>query len=739
MNGIRSSLWRIVKVTAFVLASAFTQGGVWANSQTQQTSTTIVRVDPVALLRGAAKLRATNDPVLRDFGWSATLTALTSMKFSLQTVCLLETKAINERSLNSLTVLEVIYKNAEKLGALRLGQPAAALPTTCRSDLSDSDNAAAFLVAATSTPQSAFPNVDQLLSGSRRLLAEIAQGKLTLPQGYSNSTEFMALSPLERGVAARLFALKRQPSDSTLSEDEITQSLAQCALELGGKDQPTLAHWVSDHCAAQLKAPTAATMSAVEKVTTDQPALVAATPSPVTPVWSPPSGAEITIGSLLSAYGVAQNLAGSCPTTNFSRVWNGPVTSGVSSQVGGIWVGATARMLADSSVIAGGSIFEPIAVGPDEPDTPGVPSTAFGIRHRTWGQSGSVRFNVRVTYRPAAGALAIAFRYKCYNVSPTGACSDPKSRVTMACIQGCAADSLLEPGTGWLVFPIADKRVLDLRLSLDSCLETTAACGGPKNSLIPRIFEETMETIEIGGREQYIFGKVDPAVLPDVDGSRVQNGLLTYIAALVRESEPGGWIAPEAAQIERAAMLSKVRVSVLRRLADLPSAAIEKNLRPELLDLTSDLYIRSPWRERQKSLGIFLPFLRQKLDLQYRDSLAAGIASAAVGLDDLKEAHKQLTISVHQLGSMSLSDLDRVIQGAAETLHQPKPASNTTNQEVLEAAVVGASTAVESALQQILTGQQLRCDLWSGLDWNHLPNDELKRVTDEFCGSFRAH
>ena len=455
--------------------------------------------------------------------------------------------------------------------------------------------------------------------------------------------------------------------------------------------------------------------------------------------WNPPNGSEISIGNLVNVYGEAQNLAGSCPAVKYAQLWNGPVTGSANAQVNGVFTGAFERMLPNVNSAAGGSVFEPIAIGSNDSDTPSIPVTAFGVRHRTWGQSGSVRFSVRVNYLPSEGTLAMAMRYKNYNGSPAGGvCYDPKARVKIECINGCITNPVSEPGTGWVVMPVLPQRTLDIRLSFNSCLEQFPPCAGPKNSIIPHVFEETVETIEIGGREERVFAKVDPLDLVQVNGSRVENGLLTYIAALGRESDPGGWLAPEVAQIERATMLSRARIAILQRLGDLPVEDIKKNLRPELLDNSSDIYIRSPWLERQESLRILLPSLRRKIEHNYRDSLAAGIASAAIGLDNLNEAHRQLTDAVRQLAAIDLAGLDRIVSGAADKLHKPKPESMPTSQLVLEAAVVGASSSVDNALEQILTAQRLRCEVWHSFDWNYLPTDDLTRVTDGFCQAWPA-
>jgi len=40
--------------------------------------------------------------------------------------------------------------------------------------------------------------------------------------------------------------------------------------------------------------------------------------------------------------------------------------------------------------------------------------------------------------------------------------------------------------------------------------------------------------------------------------------------------------------------------------------------------------------------------------------------------------------------------------------------------------------SLDGALERILTGQELRCDIWANLDWVYLPSDNLKQVTDGF-------
>ena len=81
---------------------------------------------------------------------------------------------------------------------------------------------------------------------------------------------------------------------------------------------------------------------------------------------------------------------------------------------------------------------------------------------------------------------------------------------------------------------------------------------------------------------------------------------------------------------------------------------------------------------------------------------------------------------------MGPSELDRLAQGATDTLHQPKPAIRCTQPRSHRGGWAVLLASLDGALERILTGQELRCDIWANLDWVYLPSDNLKQVTDGF-------
>ena len=684
-----------------------------AKPATGPVGRSLMRVDANALFRASASLRQSQDDVQQRFGWAAASVAVKQITLQSVAACKVEQEALQAHNTAAFAFLASLYETRPGLASLRLGQTPTKAPDSC--SLSPTDAPAAAYVAML---RDAVLPIQSSLPGEVGEVLKVASDPSSLPK-YIDSPAYQLLGIAARSILA-IVAAKHPVGILPLST---VAALRDCAAGHAGDTDPLDTFLMKSCSLASGKLGDIARLPARVRDAHNER---------IDGPWQRGATDILRIGDDLQLYGEAANLAGSCPASGFNKNWNGRVSVPVQSP--GILTGSTARILPDGHTEGGGAIFEPIILGRTEADTPSTNILAYGVRQRTWGQSGRLHFGMTITYRPTIGAIALAVRFRRVSFSDNPNACAGLELVQAKCISGCLNAGLIEPGTTWEVLPITGDEVT-LELAFDGCADYFTPCAGTRSGLFigSKIFEETLQILEIGSSRHNDFGYTDPLVITEVNKDRPVNPLISYVAALAQDSRPGGWLIPENNKSEMGAAQSEVRLAILRRLADRSDSDLEDVMQPELKDRSTEAYIRTSWKERHDSISVLWNSIVFRRDFYYRIPLAAGIAAGSVSLSDLREASKQLGVALSSLNQGRIKDIREILISSQTSLGLGKNPIASSNRETLETAVIGASASVDSALEELLVSQNERCRLWSGLRWDSLPDDELRRATDTLC------
>lgn len=324
---------------------------------------------------------------------------------------------------------------------------------------------------------------------------------------------------------------------------------------------------------------------------------------------------------------------------------------------------------------------------PAATNAPYIQSSNVGLTRRAWiGRVGAsswssttLHFELRAKYAPAHDTTWLAVRW-------IGSASGESPK----CLRGCTKleSDISEPGTGFTIFEILPNT------NQITLLETSSlsfqVTGSPTPPLVSDI-KEGFEIVEFG-----------PSNIRESNSSEVRNlgidlgdnPILSYLARLESSFGSGGWLAPASIrpEIDTASALASLRV-----LNELAQAAPETTI-------SSEVYARSAWRDRQRILLQSKTTLAKRTLKHYSPQLLPELYTLSDTLETLNELSSQIDTAIGSVSELSEERSLALIERVSQPLNLIEK-----DIETLHTAVFGARALLDEKIQQFETRRALGC------------------------------
>jgi len=377
-------------------------------------------------------------------------------------------------------------------------------------------------------------------------------------------------------------------------------------------------------------------------------------------------------------------------------------------------------------------------------DTVDIPVINLGMQsHFQTLEGGNVKINatLRTALIPTPETNWIAVRWvsngsgdtyleKPGPISPTNV---PKGKYVfpeadVVCTTGCLwKQSLIkEPGSGWQIFSVIPNAPVQFTVKF-----------APPQGLVRRPIEHGiagtgsthLQYFEMNSASLAQFPHMDVRdVFAKVPDFRPVNGLLTYVAAVQRELNGGGWLRP-ASSPETALSLVLARLSLLQKVAEFQPNGEEKVLEDSLI----------AWKERQLFLKRAMGSLIIRTIVSYKNSMET-VISRTIALDlMLQPVHKRLFDALEANEALTAESAYALLGYAAKSLRIENPAI-IRNKERLVSALYGAEQQLSGVSEKLKEQSFMGCLLAQRLvvpAHRLVPPSELDPQIAQMCSEIR--